>query len=122
MTEVEAFELAAIWSANVLTCLSLYITFTFAYLATAFFVGRQLSTFQAVAASVLYLFAAGSMTIGLLADLQWLDAAIIHAGSLAPDGISTRSEFWVLYLGVLAISGILLSLYFMWDVRKTRAS
>ena len=39
MTEAEALELVAIYTANAHTSFNMYISVTFAYFATAFFVG-----------------------------------------------------------------------------------
>jgi hypothetical protein len=120
MNEAEAFEFSAMYIANVLTAFTVYITFTFAYLVAAFFVGRQLTRYQALVASILYVFSAGSAEISMLANIQWMGVAVAHAGNLAPTGIVQSTEFWEIYLGVLTSSGILISLYFMWDVRHPK--
>ena len=48
MTEADTIEVAAICAANSFTAFTIYISFTFGFLATAFFVGNKLTRFQAV--------------------------------------------------------------------------
>lgn len=58
MTEAEAIELIAIFTTNVIASNTIYLSFTFAYLTAAYFVGASLSRFQAIFVSVLYALAA----------------------------------------------------------------
>ena len=120
MNEVEAFEFTAMYIANALTALTIYITFTFSFLAAAFFVGLKLTRFQAIAACFLYVFSAGSAVLSMLGNLQWMGVAIVHAGNLAPPGMVQTAGFWELYLGILTSCGILVSLYFMWSIRHPK--
>ena len=120
MTEVEAFEFTGIYIANAHTALTLYITFTFSYLVAAYFVGIKLSNFQVMVASFLYLFASASAVLSMLGNLQWMGIAIEHSGSLAPDGMIQSEGFWEIYLGALTSFGILISLYFMWNIRHPK--
>lgn len=120
MTEVEAFEFTAVYIANAHTALTLYISFTFSYLVTAYIVGIKLTNFQVMVASFLYLFASGSAVLSMLGNIEWMGIAIEHSGALAPKGMIQSQEFWELYLGALTIFGMLISLYFMWNVRHPK--
>ena len=65
MSEAEAIEVAGIWSGHILTSFTIYISFTFAYLVTVFYVGTRLNPLQAIFGTALYVFAATS-TISLI--------------------------------------------------------
>ena len=120
MTEVEAFEMALIAASNATDAFAQYITFTFAYITAAYFVGNQLSPFQVLAASGLYLFAALFAFGNSVTDIQWMAKAVEHTGNLAPEGIASNMDFWSASAGGLMMLGIFVSLYFMWNVRHPK--
>ena len=117
MTEAEALEFVAIYTANAHTAFSLYISFTFAYLATAFFVGARLTGFQALAASGLYFISATVAILALIGNIQvWTEVAKSTATLL--DRLPLMNgDLWIPLLSVTMGIGILAGLYFMWDVR-----
>jgi len=121
MTEAEAFELTLLASANSVASFTVYITFTFGYLAAAFFVGKDLSRTQAVIVSALYVFAALSALLNLWSDLEFYSLAL----SNLPDAVSQSGlnspTFWRTYMGLLLSLGIGASLYFMWSIRVARS-
>ena len=121
MTEAEILEVAGIWSGNVLTTFGLYISFTFAYLVTVFYVAHRLTTLQSIAVSGLYFFAATST---ILAQIGYLQAqfTILAVAPNALDDIYLVSAggLWIPYLGLMQLSGMLLGLYFMWDVKHPK--
>jgi hypothetical protein len=118
MTEAEAFELTLLASANTVTSFTVYITFTFGFLAAAFFVGKQLTRPQAVIVSALYTFAALSAFINVLSDLEFYAAAISHMSDPVSQGGINTPEFWRAYMSILLGAGIVASLYFMWSIRR----
>ena len=118
MTEAEAYELALMASANGVTSFTVYITFTFGYLAAAYFAGDKLTTSQVVTVSALYLFSALSAMLNLISDLDYMGTALSHAPNLAPEGALNGAEFWTAYMSILMGVGILASLYFMWSIRR----
>jgi len=118
MTEAEAFEWAMMAEANGITSFTIYISFTFGYLASAYLVGSKLSVPQVLIASALYVFAAISAVLNLLTDLDYVAKAWSNAPELNPEGMLYDPNTWKLYLGILLTSGILASLYFMWSIRK----
>jgi len=120
MSEVEAFEMTLLAASNATDAFAQYITFTFAYITAAYFVGNQLSRFQVLAASGLYLFAALFAFGNSVTDIQWMAKAVEHTGDLAPEGIASNTDFWFTSAGSLMMLGILISLYFMWNVRNRK--
>ena len=116
MTEAESLELAATFTANASTNFTIFISFTFAFLATAYFVGKNLSRFQFFAASGMYAVAAGSAATSCVGWLQAFDA-IMESKPTFPN---LQRGVWVGGMSVLFAAGLLVSLYFMWDVRKSR--
>lgn len=120
MTEAEVIELTAVCASNVFTALTIYISFTFGFLATAYFVGNKLTSFQALAATGLYLVAAGSMSLAMNAWLQAL-FKVINSQPTVVDTIPILvNDIWVPGMSTVFILGILISLYFMWDVRRRK--
>lgn len=120
MTEAETLELIAVWGAITITAFTVYISFTFAYLATAFIAGPRLTQFQASIASRLYVLAAG-MTV--LAEIVWLQGLFaIHDAnpSVVKDLTLFNRGFWVTGMATILTSGIFISLYFMWRVRRSK--
>ena len=120
MTEAEAFEMALISAGNATNAFSQYVTFTFAYITAAYFVGNKLSRFQVLAASGLYLFAAVFAFGNAVTDLQWWTKAVEHTGELTPEGIASDTGFWITSSASLMMLGIIVSLYFMWNVRHPK--
>ena len=124
MTEAEALEVAGIWSGHILTSFTIYISFTFAYPVTVFYVGARLTRLQAVFASALYVFAATST---ILAQVGYMQAQFTIVSSV-PNVLDqlflvTSGGFWITYLASIQSAGVLLGIYFMWSERcKTAAA
>lgn len=118
MNEGEAIEAAIAAAAVVFSCFTIYISFTFGYLVTAYFVGNKLTRFQVIAATGLYVVAAGFMILVMVAWTQSL-FAITDTTVTALDTVSLlKRGYWVETLLILCGTGMLMSLYFMWDVRR----
>ena len=120
MNEGDMIEAAAAAIANSMAAFTVYITFTFGFLATSYIVGSKLERFQALTVTGLYVIAAGYSTIIMVA---WLQAffAITEAKATALDTILLMQRgYWVLGTIVIQSMGILVSLYFMWNVRLSK--
>ena len=121
MSEAEAVEAAAVWSANILTILTIYVTFTFGYLVTAYFVGARLTPFQTLVVSGLYLSAA---VLTILSAIGYTQAQVKILGSvptvLDDVYLVTSGELWITYLGIMMPLGLVISLYFMWQIRHPK--
>ena len=118
MSEAEAVEAAAVWSANILTVFTIYVTFTFGYLVTAYFVGARLTSFQTFVVSGLYI---GAAVCTILSAIGYTQAQVKILGSvptvLDDVYLVTSGELWITYLAIMLPLGLLISLYFMWQVR-----
>ena len=121
MTEAEALETIGIYTANAHTAFTLYLSITFAYFASAHFVGRDLTPYQVFAATGLYIVSAVSGLLGVVANVQvW--GAIASETRTVMDGLPLfDSSLWVAFLSTTMTMGMFLSLYYMWDVRHPKA-
>ena len=120
MTEGEAIEAAAAAAANAFTSFTIFISFTFAFLVTSYFVGSKLSRFQTLAAIGLYIVAGGFMALAMIAWTQALFAITGKNETVLNTVYLIQRGYWVEVLSVLLGTGMLVSLYFMWDVRRQR--
>jgi len=122
MPESGAVELAAVCAEISMAGMTLFITFTFAYLATAYFVGAKLTQFQVLVASGLYVISSSLMA---LASFIWLQA-LFHAKESSEtflDAIPLLDKnMWLIGVSVILVGGTLFSLIFMWDVRRSNAT
>lgn len=117
MTEADTIEVAATCAANSFTAFTIYISVTFGFLVTAFFIGSKLTRFQALAATGMYIITAGSMT---LAMIIWLKAIflVLNSRNTVLDVIPfMNGNAWVVGISMMTTVGMLISLYFMWNVR-----
>ena len=119
MNIAEANEVAAMWVDNAMTAFSIYLTLTFAYLTIAYFVGKDLSRFQAFCVSTLY--AAGAF-ISLLSCINQLNFfnAVLQQSEALQSATPFATGFWIYYIAPLFVTGIFVSLYFMWNIRHPR--
>lgn len=118
MNETEALEIVAAMTANCIAAFTVYITLAFAYLTAAYFVGSKLSLFQVLVATGMYIVAAGSCVLALYGSLEGYEVAIRQVPSLAPLPPILNPVFWKLYMMPVMMAGLLVSLAFMWDVRR----
>ena len=120
MTEAEALELYAMYISNAMTAFTIYISFTFAYLVTAFYVGFKLTRFQVIVAGGIYVISAGSITLSLIGNLQ-ASESILNATTTVIDELALhRNGLWVSTMSLILTLGIIVSLYFMWSVRNPK--
>ena len=120
VAEAEVLELYAMYISNGMTAFTIYISFTFAYLVTAFYVGTKLTKFQAIVAGAIYVISAGSMTLSLIGNLQASDS-ILNATTTVIDGHALhQTGLWISTMSLILTLGIIVSLYFMWSVRRPK--
>ena len=118
MSEAETLDLIAVYAANFMTSMTMYVSFTLAYLTAAYFVGRGLSPFQAFALSGLYIGAALAAGSSCVASVQvWGALVETHPPTLANLSLY-RNGVWDQYMSILLVTGVLISLYFMFDIRR----
>jgi hypothetical protein len=89
-------------------------------LVTAYFIGNKLTRFQVIAATGLYVVAAGFMALAMIAWAQAL-FAISEAKATALDTVFLiQRGYWIETLSILLGTGMIISLYFMWGVRHPK--
>lgn len=106
-------------NANTITAFGVYLSVTFAYLVTVWFVGPRLSAFQAIFVSVLFCFGAIGTMGGVVLSL-YQAAVYRNASGALVDPLG--AAFWSQYMVVLLSLGVIGSLYFMWDVRHSKSA
>ena len=120
MNEGDAIQAATAAAAVCFTCFTIYISFTVGFLVTAYFVGNKLTRFQVIASMGLYVVAAGFMA---LARIAWAQAlfAITDAKATALNTVFLiQRGYWVETSSIVLGAGMIVSLYFMWDVRRPK--
>ena len=123
MTEAEMFEMVATYSSTAMTAFNSYVTFVFAYLATAYFVGNKLSPQQVFTISGLFVIATlvslfvSNTQIGPIAEFQ-LELGSEHQYFLIA-GLPKAALIRSVLLPLMGL-GIIASLYFMWSVRHPK--
>lgn len=118
MTEAEIYELALLSFDSVGTQLGLVLTLTFAYLATAYFVGSKLTRFQAAVVSFLFVFGMSILTVGCFGTLQRAISMIDRLRVLHPDETFIMSDAWAYSMTTLMALAIPVSLFFMYQIRR----
>jgi hypothetical protein len=118
MTEAEVLEMINLHASNSMSAYTIFITFTFAYLAVAYFEGDKLSLSQVFIVSVLYVTSAVVFMIVAQVHVESFEALV----SQYPDFIYSRLWWfpWSLVSPSLAAGGVLASLYFMWNARHPK--
>jgi hypothetical protein len=118
MTEFEAIEALSGIAATAVTFLTVFISLTFGYLMVAYFVGAELTRFQSLVISGLYILAASMF--GGAAFLWTLAWDLLNAQeSSVIDGIWFADLSWSTGVGIVVVLAALVSLYFMYDVRSS---
>ena len=113
-------EIVVTYTDVAITCFSIYLTLTFAYLTAAYLVGIKLTAFQAIAISGLYVFGGVSALICQYILIRGWGSVIEYAVPLHSVPLWDE-KFWITYMWSIELSGILLGLYFMWRVRHPKA-
>jgi hypothetical protein len=124
MTEAELLELVELAAANTFTAFTMYLSVMIAYVVAAYFVGNKLRFAQVVLASGLFIFSAFASTAATITSLA-RGAGYINAAKALSDSIYqtpfwwaySGSNFWVYFLLITCSVGVILGLYFMWNVR-----
>ena len=122
MSELEAVEAVSELLANAISAFTVYFSFTFAYLTACYLVGRSLSKFQAVAVSALYVATATITGLTVYGNQQ----AIGEVQSSYPSNVINQLiifdiDIWHGISAVLFIAVVLVSLYFMYNVRTSKS-
>ena len=120
LTEGEILELLASHGANAMTAFTVFISFTFGYLATAYFVGSQLTPVQAIVASGLYVISASAAGLTQILYIQVMFTILQSAPNIVQGFRLLNEPFWMWSMSIIQVAGILISLAFMWGVRHPK--
>ena len=118
MTEAEVLEMLNLHAANAINGFVIYNTFTFGYLTVAYLVGANLSKVQVTIISTFYALAASTFSLVTITHTQSFGVLVTNYPEFA------YSIFWhtpwTLLASTTQVGGILVCLYFMYDLRKAK--
>ena len=118
MSEAEVLEIANLHAQNAISCFAIYVSFTFAFLSAAYLAGAKLSSSQVVIAIGMYLVSVTAPGVSLIVHTESLQRLVVQSELL--DSIRLWNIPWSSYLAVVMSLGVIASLYFIWDVRRTK--
>jgi len=121
MGSPDLLELIALYIGNLMTAFSVYLTVTFAYLTASYFAGGKLSAFQSATVTGLYVFAAASCVGSIVVNLLVLSDLEPGFPQSLQGRFIANADAWNIYMTCVMSLGIIVSIYFMYDVRKNAA-
>jgi hypothetical protein len=117
MTEAELWEMFFMSVGNSSDAFAVLLALTFAYLATAYFLGNKLTNFQVVVVSILFIFGSGVATInffgGLMRSLEFVE----QLQRIYPDRVFILRDDYVVAFTALMAASMPVSLLFMLQIR-----
>ncbi len=125
MEEAELFELVFIAGATALTAFTFIVTFTFAYLTVAYFLGSRLTRLEIGVVTGVYLIASFLSFAVVMANVS---AMRVFQEELAESPVYQRIGFFMdarIYeagMPVVYLLSVVTCLSFMWNIRRTRAT
>ncbi|GEM_PF-2016160 len=120
MNETDTISALTDIGTMVATWASLWVSLTFAFLTVSYFMGEALSRFQCLAISILYVTSAGLFGVGAIAYSQSWTLLRRRETTIFDDvWLMNNVDGWIGVMSFWVISGTLVSLYFMYNVRKT---
>ena len=123
MTEPELVEATTAFLELSMTTMAMYVTVTSGYLITAFVAGTRLLPLQVFIVSVLFVLVGSLSAFGTVNNLmRGLNYSMVLE-QVAPDRVSVGpTAVFVPAVAAALVGGILVSLYFMWSIRRRAAS
>jgi len=118
MSEAELWEMFFDALSLATSLFSSELTVNFAYLATAYFVGRRLTTFQTLVISFLYVFGAGILTMAFTGALNRGLEFAARLKEAKPDLFFVVNSTYALTFTALLLLSIPVSLFFMYQIRR----
>jgi hypothetical protein len=120
MTPYEMADLAQSNFSNSIAAVALYITLVFAYLAAAYFVGKDLSRSQVTILNALFLTFSVLNSFGVAAYTNFGAHLAIRSGFSNPDSFFAPRLWLAPMIGIFCLLGIAICLRFMWDLRHPK--
>ena len=123
MQEAELFELVFIAGATAMTAFTIIVTFTFAYLTVAYFLGSKLSRLEIAVVTGGYLIASFLSFAVVMANVS---AMRVFQEELADSRVYQRIVFFMdarIYeagIPVVYLLSVATCLFFMWSIRRPR--
>ncbi len=122
MSEAELWEVNAIYQSNMLLALSIYLTVVFAYLATAYAVGKKLSKWEASVITGLFVFASAMTIAAVGAYLNRSIDFLNRLGAISSDLANrpiTDPSIWIVYAPIFMSIGMIVSIIYMYQRRRS---
>ena len=120
MEAADYLEAATSYFGLTIDTLSFYMTVTSGYLIVAYLAGAKLSRSQIAVISTLYIFMASIATYGLYAFVARGSAFSHKHSALDPGMVVYATPVLAVVLSVTLAGGIIASLLFMWNIRRTK--
>ena len=123
MTEAEIFELVFIAGTTALTGYSLFITFSFAYVTAAHFLGSRLSKLEVSIISALYLLSAlifFSVTMANISAMGSLQQELAFSEVYQRVMFFIDARIYIVLAPIVSLGAVVLCYYFMWSVRHPK--
>jgi hypothetical protein len=119
MTEVEALNSLTEMAEASLSFITVWISVTLAYLTASYLVGKALSRFQYLAVTALYVAITFVMTMASVTWIKAWEALHMREPTILREVVISNYAFANTIIGVF-IFGTALSLYFMYNVRRSK--
>ena len=116
MTEAETLVSLTDMSDTSLSFISVWISVTFAYLTVAYVVGKDLSRFQYIAITTLYLTVCFEMSMAAVTWIQAYEALHLKTATILRE-VTLANYSYANTATIFFIGGTVLSLYFMYNIR-----
>jgi hypothetical protein len=118
MTEAELWQLHLVAVANTAEAFQGVLTIVFAYLVTAYFVGRRLTRFQSALVSLLFLL--GAVGASFMSIVEFRRAVLFMGQLTSRFGVESISPNAVIIPLYAVLMGLLISaaVYFMYQIRR----
>ena len=101
------------------TYLGVWLSLTFAYLTVSYFVGKALSRYQCMMISFLYLLSASMFGVTTLVHVKAWVLLRAREQSVYDEISLVTFPWWIEAVAIFLVTGTLISLYFMYNVRHT---
>ena len=105
---------------NSIAGMALYLTLVFAYLAAAYFVGKDLTRSQVTILNAVFLTFSLINTFGIAAYSNAAVKIAIQSGTTIDLGFFAPRPWVAPVVGITCLLGIMICLKFMWDIRHPK--
>ena len=119
MTTYEAYDIAQSLFSNSISAISVYLSLTFAYLAAAYFIGKDLSRMQVTTLNTIFLLFSGMSAWAAAGYTNAAILALVQAGTVLAGGFYAPKPWVTTLIGASCVVGTVMCLKFMSDIRKS---